>query len=254
MKILIILPLVTLNFWIVKCQEFKGVSSIKIGASYSEVFDNLSEGKRIKPIEVNKKNYDNISLEWTKYLLGNIQDIRAYKMSDEKEEYPMFWPSSIHGQDTKFLSNHDKNFKIYYIPLFFIGEKKIKDIYLTFRNDSLLLIETGYDDELIKAAIEKYKPTVKIDTAYKITCTYVISGVNKEVAVLKRVYEWNYPDHNVFSGASMDYDNSCKPKIVSVLKFSSKSIISRIDELKSQSKKQEQEEKDKLKKSIGEEI
>ncbi len=133
------------------------------------------------------------------------------------------------------------------MPKYYVGEIDLRDIFLVFKTGNLILIELNNDSKLTKAGIEKYKPTEKLDTSYKIKCTYVVSGVTEEKRVTKESYTWIYNDSKVESISISDYDQKCKEVFVNYMRFAINDAIDFII-------KTEQFKKDKMKKEFKKEV
>lgn len=228
-------------------QQFNGFGKLKIGISENEFIQNIVPEISKNIEEVNDKNLSKKKDEWFKYALNEKEPQRVYSFK-HKYEGLLSFPIVLYASKTEESVQLSDSFKVYYLPKYMLGEIKLEKIFLLFYRDRLQLIELDNNIPLAKAAVEKYPPTVKLDTTYKVNCTYLVSGVKEEKIVMKNISSWITPDFNTDSYSVLDYNDKCKTVIVSFMRFASKEFINHFNYLKERKALQKDDkEKDKLK-------
>lgn len=207
---------------IASTQEFNGFGNIKIGLPEQEFIKSITDEFKSKVVQVTEKKHIDLMLEWATFGIDEKQKPKAYKLIHEDDF--LYWPYSSSNRHIKKLVTHDKSTTVYYIPVYKIASIKLENIFISFNSGSLSMINLDYDDELVKAATEKYIPTTQKDSIIRVQCKYVYTGAKTEEIGLYKQTEWD----NENSLALAYYDThfiDCKRDPIVFISFRSKSII-----------------------------
>lgn len=247
-----ILLIITLFPFTLFAQQFSGFGDIKIGNEEKAFIENISKLFESKIQIVDDKKASQSRIEWI--MIGNDPNKKSQLYLLQLKYGIIAWPMVLHEPDAAKLSEMQSDCKFYYIPKYQVGSSMIKNIFITCRNGKIVLIETDYDQNIIVAAKEKYKPTVSLDTAYSIECTYLISGAKESKKVVKQINMWEYSNLIAKTVIIGDYDEKCKDIMSLYIKFSDKEFLLYMDDLEKKNKEKKlQEEKEKIK-SVKKEI
>lgn len=250
MKKLFLLLIFSSCIYKTEAQEFSGLGEIKIGMLETDFIAALEKKIQSKVKIVTSKNASRMYSEWTEYYLNKNVPIKSYLLS---HEYKMLeWPSGTPSIIQKV--SKIKGYKIYFLPVYKVGELKLPHVFVAISDNSVQFIETLFSSELVEVASQKYTPTETLDTSYKILCSYIVSGVKTEKTVTKKLITWLYPNLQVNATAFFDYDEKCKDVILSYIRFKSNKFSTDFaDHLNAESLKIKNN-KDKLQKSIVDDI
>lgn len=221
-------------------QEFTGFGSVKIGMSEEEFLKKMKDELDGKTIAVTKKNLSQCKVDWSFYLVDKERKINLYQLTMPYEI--LDWPLNLLWSDVEILSNNSKDAKFYYLPVYKMSGIKITGIFVVFIGNKIQAIASDFNNDILKAASEKYEPVDKTDTSYKIKCTYVTSGVTDAQPVIKRIYRWEFQSSTAFMMSSLDYDDHCKPIPISTMRFWTTEFTATVRDIRYKIKDRENEE------------
>lgn len=205
-------------------QDFSGIDIFKIGISESELVNKFKDLK-LEVKEVKEKDRFKYMNEWSNYSPSTKDALpNLYKLPGDK--VALYWPiSGLSSQVADFADKLQNKCTYYYLPRWFIGETRLENLYLIFRNNNLEYFDVDYNESLVKAAAAKYKPSKQVDSAYRVNCKYALTGVQAESqAAGITYYEWVNSKNNVKAEQSIVIDSKCKAVLVAYLRFASNSF------------------------------
>lgn len=227
-----------------KGQSFNGFGTIRIGISEEDFLNGVTPEIKGKIQIITEKNLPKAKEEWMRYLIHENEPQKLYQLKYSRDYVE--WPG--YSENKSFsLSKHLDSCKIFYLPKYTLGHIKLNDVFIVFKNNQLQLIELDNNEDLLKAAREKYIPTHFMDTAYKIKCVFVVSGVPDEKLVSKTFIDWNYNNLSIEASSGLDYDKECKTVVWGFIRFITKDLDLFLDtNSNSQKKKTIEQEKNKI--------
>jgi hypothetical protein len=220
-------------------QTFNGFSLIRMGKNELEFLNDIKKETSGDIKIVTEKNLSKIKNEWIKYQLDKKEPLRVYQLK-YKGDY-LNWPFVLYKNESFECSKFQDSCSIYFLPKYKVGDIELENIFIVFKNKRLQLIELNDNSDLLKAAKEKYTPSQANDTAYKIKCVYVTSGVPEEKLVSKRNSEWIYDNYTIEASSGLDYNEKCKAIYWGYIRFISTDITEFLSKNASENKKQLQE-------------
>lgn len=232
--------------------QFTGIGPIKVGSSEASFLGQLQDEFNTKLDVYTDKESKRLRDEWTSFLLASNLNLKIYQL--QGSETVRTWPVTLNGEKARKLAELVEPFHFYYVPAYQVGSISLKDIFVTVRDGQVQMIEMNYSNELIAAAREKYSPAMLLDTAYDITCKFVMTGVPKSEKVIKHITTWKTDDVDVLAVQSLDYNSECKQVLVSSIQFASTDILKYIMSINDSDKQKKDAEmkanKTKLKEKI----
>ena len=240
----LILSFVILPF-ISNAQSFEGFDKIKIGLTEKSFINDVVPAFTKGAIKVTSKNRSKYSMDW---LLSTERKKGKVYFLDLGEEL-MNYPHRLYRSPMTFLlKRNSAQTRLYYMPVYKFGAVEIDDVFLTFYNGKLALIECEENKTLTEAAVAKYRPTEVVDTSYYINCKFVVTGVDKKELVFKKIIKWENSASKATSYQDFDYDSKCKLSPIIYMQFVSTEMLDYAGTLKNKRKEEAQkEENDKIK-------
>lgn len=108
--------------------------------------------------------------------------------------------------DVNYVPNHDS----IVVSTYSVGDIKIDDIYLLFKNDILIKIRTKLSDKLEVALTAKYgDPIVEIETK-TITCTFTYTGATQEKSESTTYSTWRDDTIKAYGTTLYFYNSKCQ--------------------------------------------
>jgi len=217
-------------------QKIEGLGVFKIGMTYDN-FQAWLKGKNL--------------------VIGEVRGTEEYVRRSLSKTLVAFTPlpNEAEPSSSSEYTNYMPGHKMIRLNFHVVGDIKIHNIGLLFKNDILILIKAELSGRLEEALTAKYGDPVVDSKAKKIKCTYTYTGATQEKTEFTTVSTWRNDRIEASATALLFYDSKCELQSGGFLVIYNKSEYLDYSVLNKRAKKAyeaklESEKKEELKKTL----
>ncbi|MVM34206.1 hypothetical protein GO755_29515 [Spirosoma sp. HMF4905] len=187
MKNIFTVILFSLSFYALGQDKIEGIGPFKIGQSNIKIIENIASELNIKVIRSNKSS--DLDYPHSKSLIVEIEtNLENAKGISEK-------------------ASHCPFVIVYYISKYQVSGIELQSLFLTFRDEVLIKLETEWYFEIAKAIETKYGPGFKETRRIESDCP--TSDNNSSYIGVQRLVTWRNNDILAATYTSVVYDKAC---------------------------------------------
>ncbi|MFT3679476.1 MAG: hypothetical protein QM791_04340 [Ferruginibacter sp.] len=169
----------------------------------------------IGKFKLNKLTYlqlDSLAQEW-QYGRDATRKFSEYSSYAGQKNYLIqLLPDTLKEYGSPPHTHHCKQTRVFYIPTIKVSDIELKDLFLTFYNDTLVELDVEYSSQIVKALSLKYgEPTIE-EKEKDIQCTLSLTG--SSIALKEKMYYQHWVNNTIRCMAVIGtyYNNDCEKR------------------------------------------
>lgn len=179
-------------------EKMEGIGRFKLNKTTIEYLDTLSS----------EKGYD-------RSVVNNFSEI--FRLRGRSNKLIEIVKDTVEGYRSPTYSHYCKYARVFYIPEITISNVSIKELYLTFLNDTLISIHLDYSSEVVDALNLKYGEGRLESKERETECTLKLTGANVTYNDKMFYRHWENGKINCTAAIGNYRDSKCEKQILSYI-------------------------------------